>query len=81
MPIFDVRCLDCQHKWEAFKAYQEAVACPECQSTITKTLMSAPSVNLNRLPMDQIHKSMSLPGAKKVKSFANDRRKGGKDTT
>ena len=81
MPLFDVRCMDCQHEWEVSKAYDEAAICPECRSTITRTLLGATKVNLNRLPMDDIHKSMSLPGAKKIRSFANDKRKGGKDTT
>lgn len=81
MPLFDVQCMECDHRWEVSKAYEDTVDCPECKGKITTTLLGATRVNLNRLPMDNIHKSMTLPGSKKIKSFANDKRKGGKDTT
>lgn len=81
MPLFDVQCMECDHRWEAYKAYEDKLDCPECQGTITTTLLGCPRINLNRLPMDNIHKSMSLPGGKKIKSFGNDKRRGGKDTT
>jgi len=32
----------------------------------------------NSDPFDMVDKGMSLPDAKKIKSFANDRRKGGR---
>lgn len=81
MPLFDVKCMECEHQWEARKQFEELLDCPECQGKITTTLLGATRVNLQRLPMDNIHKSMSLPGAKKIRSFGNDRRTKGKDTT
>lgn len=81
MPMFDMRCDVCQHKWEASKAYQEQVDCPVCQAVETKTLLGGTSFTRVKDPMDRISKSMSLPSAKKIRSYGNDKRRGGKDTT
>ena len=80
-PLFDVQCLDCQHIWEVRKDYGYCSICPECGSTITKTLLTGFKYQRVKDPMDLVHKGMSLPSAKKVKSYGNDKRKGGKDTT
>lgn len=82
MPKFDVRCNQCDHEWEAFKAYAEEAECPKCHSMDSKTLM--PMTQSHRKakdPFDLIGMGQKIPDARKVKSFANDRRKGGKDTT
>lgn len=81
MPKFNVRCLDCQHVWEVSKAFEVAATCPECHSTITRTLLTGFQYTRVGDPMDQVHQGMALPDGKKITSFSNDRRRGGKDTT
>jgi len=84
MPRFDVRCLEegCGHLWVASKAFDEWVQCPRCYSGNTKTLMPrVQGLDRAKDPFDLIGMGQKIPASKKVKSFANDRRKGGKDTT
>lgn len=81
MPVFDVRCEKCDVVVEVSKAYDEEHLCTVC-STPTKTLMprmKGPSWRVEQDPFDAVDKGMQLPDGKKIKSFANDRRKGGKD--
>lgn len=80
-PIFDVQCLDCQHVWEQRKLYGTEACCPECTSMNTKTLLTGFKYQRVKDPFDLVDKSMSLPPSKKVKSYGNDKRRGGKDTT
>lgn len=80
MPKFDLRCKTCHHEWEAFKAYADPAVCPECKSETTLTLMPLMRpLEKAKDPYDYLHGA--IPSPKKVKSFAHDRRKGGKDTT
>lgn len=82
MPLFDVRCEDCQHREEVSKAFHDPATCPECGSGNTKTLMPAvKGIDRAKDPFDQIGMGQKVPDPKSIKSFAHDRRKGGKDTT
>jgi len=78
MPIFDLRCLEegCNHQWAASKAFNESILCPICYSGNTKTLMP----RVQGLPLEQDATRVGNID-KKIKSFAHDRRKGGKDTS
>ncbi len=80
MPLFDVRCDNCQHVWEESKLYSApASECPVCGSHFSTTLMPRIKHFKAKDPYDLLHGH--IPATKQVKSFANDRRKGGKDTT
>ncbi len=82
MPKFDVRCNQCNHMWEAFKAFGVVVACPQCQSGDTKTLMPrVQGIERAKQPFDLVGMGQKVPDPRKIKSFGNDKRKGGKDTT
>jgi hypothetical protein len=84
MPVFDVRCSNqsCAKVEEVSKAFEADHRCQHCGCS-TKTLM--PRMNTvwkdNSNPFDMVDENMSLPDTKKIKSFGNDRRKGGKDMT
>lgn len=43
MPIFDLKCQECDHVFEFLVRNDEEVQCPECHSSNTERLMSAPS--------------------------------------
>ena len=77
MPKFDVRCTECSYEAEITKAFKDTHACPDCGAT-TKTLM--PGVKgihgFGKQPYDYLNGP--VPDPKKIKSFANDRRKGGR---
>jgi hypothetical protein len=81
MPKFDVRCLVCKEEWEAYKVYLDPTQCPQCGSDMTQTLMPKMKHNKGKDPYDMITANTHIPDSKPVKSFANDRRKGGKDTS
>lgn len=45
MPLYDYRCRDCDHSFEAMQKYGEpAPACPSCEQGKVEKLMSAPAV-------------------------------------
>lgn len=81
MPFFDYQCENCGHKWEWLGSYNERPAqCPNCNAY---KIVRLPSINTKPVykegnVYDQLEKG--LPGVS-IKSFANDKRKGGKDTT
>lgn len=82
MPIYENQCVKCGHKWEVLQPFAaEPPACPECKAEGTKRLISAPKgVHGGEYnPYDALDRV--VPDPKPIKSFANDRRKGGKDTT
>jgi hypothetical protein len=62
------------------KKWEESVACPECGQATT-TLMPQMKHHKAKDPFDMINGHAGIPDSKKIKSYANDRRKGGKDTT
>jgi hypothetical protein len=47
----------------------------------SKTLMPRMKHHKTKDPFDLVGMGQKVPDARKIKSFANDRRKGGKDTT
>ncbi len=84
MPVFDVRCLDpqCGEVTEVFKAFRDAYPCPVCKHPHTKTLMPLMrDQHKAKDPFDLVGPGARIPDSRPIKSFANDKRKGGKDTT
>jgi putative FmdB family regulatory protein len=80
-PLWDVKCERCDNVFEERKDFADTAGdCPRCGSSFTHTLLSA-GLRFNRAkdPYDLL--DGRIPDAKKIKSFANDRRKGGKDVT
>lgn len=78
MPVFDIRCEKCDEVVEVSKAFHDSVPCPTCGHPHTKTLM--PRVTGLPRETDPFHQKVGNTD-KPIKSFGNDRRKGGKDTT
>ena len=81
MPTYDARCRDCDHLFEEQREWQGSASdCPSCGSTNTRTVWTrVPIIDKAKDPYDLLHGTM--PDSKPIKSFANDKRKGGKDTT
>lgn len=85
MPKYDFVCEKCEHVYEDTISYEQLKShnipeCPECGSHFTKQVwLTAPNSDKAKDPFDML--DGYRPPGKKVKSFANDRRKGGKDTT
>ena len=84
MPLYDFRCEKCASTFEERMPYEQLKShppeCPECGSNFTKQVwLTAPRSDRAKDPYDYL--DGPIPSPKKVKSFANDRRKGGKDTT
>ena len=78
MPSFDVHCDKCGHRWGVTKKYaEEAPECVRCGSNFTRTLMPLMKHSKAKDPYDYIIR----PPGKPIKSFSNDRRLKGKDTT
>ena len=82
MGVWDARCKECNTNYE-FRgpSYQAPGECPQCGSDDTKIVWVSgfPSVDRAKDPYDYLHGP--IPSSRKIKSFANDKRKGGKDTT
>lgn len=77
MPVFDVRCDKCGTIWEERKSFSGPTKeCAVCGSNFATTLMPFIKGYKAKDPYDTIPSISS----KKIKSFANDRRKGGKNT-
>jgi putative FmdB family regulatory protein len=74
VPIYDVKCPECGHTWEVLKKYGEAVACPECTTVTSDTLLSRVRGihGFAKQPYDYLRSGPPSPVAK---SFGNDRRK------
>ena len=82
MPVYDARCNECQHTYEyRGPSYQAPGLCENCGSDDTRIvwLGGFPSVDKAKDPYDYL--DGPIPDSKPIKSFANDKRKGGKDTT
>ncbi len=84
MPLYDFRCDKCKHEWDAMVpalvVKRNAPECPECGSNFTNQVwLKAPSSDRAKDPYDMLNRYR--PDRKPIKSFANDKRKGGKDTT
>lgn len=78
MPLFDVKCDNCGKQWEQMKKWEDLAQCPECGSINTTTLMPLMKHKRAKTPDEMMGR---IPDSKPVKSFANDRRRGGKDTS
>ena len=83
MIVLDARCKDCGTDYEyRGQSYLAPGSCPECGSDDTKVVWlsgSFPHTDSAKDPYDYL--DGPIPDARPIKSFANDRRKGGKDTT
>lgn len=78
--VFDAVCESCGLRWEEEGPYTDpACPCPECGSGFTKKILSKVNTPLTKDPYDYL--DGRIPDSKPIKSFAHDRRKGGKDTT
>ncbi|MCA9739045.1 MAG: zinc ribbon domain-containing protein [Gemmatimonadota bacterium] len=44
MPIYEYRCTDCGHDFEALVRGEQSVACPECDSASIERQLSLPRV-------------------------------------
>ena len=79
MPKYDTRCGTCDHIFEHTRKSSAPVpACPNCGNTATVIWLSTPSIDRAKDPYDLL--DGPIPSSRAIKSFANDRRKGGKDT-
>ena len=84
IPLFDFRCEACGNEWEERWPYSDVKNdlpnCPWCDSNFTKRIWTkAPMGDRAKDPYDYL--DGPIPDSKPIKSYANDRRKGGKDTT
>jgi putative FmdB family regulatory protein len=80
-PLHDYRCNDCGHTFEYRRQELEGgVWCPTCGGSCKVVFLSAPRIKAGDYdPYDALNRV--IPDSKPIKSFANDRRKGGKDRT
>jgi putative FmdB family regulatory protein len=44
MPLFEYRCRDCGHTFEAFVTAARPAGCPSCESTNLNKLLSSPGM-------------------------------------
>lgn len=80
-PLHDWRCRRCDNTFEARGRVGDAPTCLRCgcESVSLVFLRSAGVHGLHKDPYDALDRV--IPDSKPIKSFANDKRKGGKDTT
>ena len=82
MGVWDARCNVCGTDYEfrgpSYKSPGECIACGSDDTRIV-WLHGFPSVDRAKDPYDYL--DGHIPDPKPIKSFANDKRKGGKDTT
>jgi len=83
MPVYDAKCNKCEHVYEyRGPSHQAPGTCTACGSDDTRIVWlsgSFPNTDTAKDPYDYLHGR--IPDSKPIKSFANDRRRGGKDTT
>jgi hypothetical protein len=81
MPIYDERCTDdsCGHEQEVRRSYDADSPCERCGGSTRVFWKSVPHTSSACDPYDYL--DGHIPASRPIKSFANDRRKGGKDTT
>lgn len=81
MAFYDARCNTCEHLFEERRNSGEPVShCPLCGNESRTVWTSVPILDKAKDPFDLITCG-TVPSSKKTKSFANDKRRGGKDTT
>ena len=80
-PLHDWRCGRCDNTFEERGRAEDNPPCPSCGSVNTRMVFirSAMVKAADYDPYDALDRV--IPDSKPIKSFANDRRKGGKDTT
>lgn len=78
-PLFDVQCNNCGHVWEERKRFDDPARCPKCNMIWTTTMMPLMKHKKAKSVDDMLHDRP--PDPKPVKSFAHDRRRGGRDTS
>ena len=80
MPLYDARCNDCGHEFEERRKYDDPVSdCPQCFGPCKNIWKSVSLLDKAKDPYDYL--DGPIPDPKPIKSFANDRRTKGKDTT
>jgi len=80
-PLHDYRCGRCDHTFEIRARQGDTIECPHCGSSSTRLVfLSGPSIRgAPKDPYDALDRV--IPDSKPIKSFARDRRTGGKNTT
>ena len=79
MPLYDQECDHCGHNFEERRPWDDTPAdCPECRGPSHTIWKTVPMLDKAKDPYDLLHGP--IPDSKPIKSFANDKRKGGKDT-
>jgi hypothetical protein len=81
MPKYDAKCNECgtYYEWEG-PSHLAPGTCTACDSDHTRIVwLTMPKVDRAKDPYDYL--DGRIPDPKPIKSFANDRRKSGKDTT
>ena len=79
MPLYDCRCNKCRNEFEYMGPSHTAPGpCIKCNSDDTRIIWkTVPILDKAKDPYDYL--DGPIPDSKPIKSFANDRRKGGKD--
>jgi hypothetical protein len=77
MPKFDVKCNVCNIVIEVTKNFQDTLACEQCGNEMLTLMPGVKGIHgFGKQPYDYLNGP--VPDPKKIKSFANDRRKGGR---
>ena len=80
MNLYDARCTSCDHVFEERRGASDPVrSCPLCGAKSVTIWRSVPLLDRAKDPYDYL--DGPIPSPKPIKSFANDRRNKGKDTT
>ncbi len=79
MPLYDARCNECDYTFEELRKSTDQVGqCPQCGGAARTIWTTVPLLDKAKDPYDLISTG-GVPD-KPIKSFANDRRSGGKNT-
>ena len=82
MGLYDGRCKECNHTYEwRGPSYLAPGECPACGSDDTKIVWLGQTPSIDRAKDPYEYLDGRIPESKPIKSFSNDKRKGGKDTT
>lgn len=79
MPVYDAKCDTCEHEFEERRKSQDEVGhCPICGNTAHTIWTMVPILDKAKDPYDLL--DGRIPDSRPIKSFANDKRRGGKNT-
>ena len=79
MNLYDARCNDCGLEFEERRKWDDPVArCPNCGGHASTIWKRVPILDKAKDPYDLL--DGPIPSSKPIKSFAKDKRRGGKDT-